>query len=146
MRIKPPAQRCFRRRLPFGKMENAFTMNNSAKGRSIVNCLRAKLPLELLLTVALNLVVWTPYLTLQRIHFFPATTMPMSFLDQAIPFSSAAVWAYLSVYLLLPIGPFLMVDRAQILRYSRGVATMTIIATAVFIFFPTTCSRPDPAS
>ena len=118
-------------------------MNNAVHTSSLIERIRAELRLKLLLTVALNVVVWTPYLTLQHLHFFPATPMPMSFIDTAIGFSPGAVWAYLSVYLLLPIGPFLMVDRERIFCYARGIVVMAIVAVIVFVFFPTICARPQ---
>jgi membrane-associated phospholipid phosphatase len=123
-------------------MENAFTMNKTRTPTSITQRVRSELRLKLALLIGLNLVVWTPYITLQRIHFFPPTEMPITFVDRAIPFSPNAVWFYLSIYLLLPIGPFLLVDRAKIFAYSRGVLGLSFIATLFFIFCPATCARP----
>ena len=117
-------------------------MTNSVP-KSTAERARAELPLKLILLVALNLAVWVPYQILQRVHFFPAITMPLSAIDHAIPFAPAAVWPYLSIYVFLPLGPFLLVDRHRILQYSRGVVGMSIIATIIFIFWPTVCPRPD---
>jgi membrane-associated phospholipid phosphatase len=110
---------------------------------SIVERVRAELPLKLVLLVALNLTVWVPYRILQRVQFFPATSMPFSAIDHAIPFSSGAVWAYLSIYAFLPLGPFLLEDRQRILQYAQGVLAMSVIATIIFVFWPTVCPRPD---
>lgn len=109
-----------------------------------VDRLLAELPLKLVLLFALNVWVYLPYYYLQRNHFFPATTMPTGPLDRLIPFWSGAVWVYLSIYLLMPIGPFLMSKRKQLLQYAVGIMLIGAIADAFFVFRPTICSRPNP--
>jgi membrane-associated phospholipid phosphatase len=93
--------------------------------------------------VVLNLWVYVPYLLLQRYHFFPVTIMSSSSLDHIIPFSDKAVWLYLSIYLLMPIGPFLMNNRKQIFRYATGIVFISVFADIVFLFWPTSCPRPS---
>jgi len=93
--------------------------------------------------VVLNLWVYLPYIFLQRHQFFPATNMTPSFLDRMIPFSDQAVWLYLSVYLLMPVGPFLMVHRQQIFRYAMGIVIISLLADIIFFLWPTSCPRPD---
>ena len=95
-----------------------------------------------MLTVVLNLIVFVPYHYLQQHQFFPTTVMPMSVVDRLIPFVDWTVVIYLSVYLLMPIGPFLMNDRKQIFRYSAGVILMGVMADVAFLFWPTVCLRP----
>lgn len=68
--------------------------------------------------------------------------MPESFCDRVIPFSGKAVWIYMSVYLLMPIGPFLMTRRRQIIRYAAGLMLIGALADLVFIVRPTWCPRP----
>jgi PAP2 superfamily len=110
---------------------------------TVLDRLCFNLPLKLVLLVALNLWVYGPYLFLQRHHFFPATPMPSSFLDRLIPFSAQAVWLYLSIYLLMPLGPFLMNRRAQLLRYALGIMFISLLADVFFIFRPTLSPRPQ---
>jgi len=62
-------------------------------------------------------------------------------IDRLIPFSDGAVWIYLSIYLLMPIGPFLMQTNKDILRYAKGVLLIGFIADLVFLFWPTVCPR-----
>jgi membrane-associated phospholipid phosphatase len=109
----------------------------------IVGRLRSELALKLILLVVLNLWVYVPYFFLQRHHFFPATDMPSSFFDRMIPFSDKAVWLYLSIYLLMPVGPFLMNSRKQIFRYAIGIVLISLFANAIFLFWPTSCPRPN---
>jgi hypothetical protein len=109
---------------------------------TLIDRLKSELRLKLLLLVALNVIVWTPYITLQRIHFFQPTVMPLTFADRAIPFMPRAVWIYFSIYALMPIGPFLMNNREQLFRYSKGVVGITAFAAVIFLFWPTICLRP----
>ena len=118
---------------------------NAITTRVIADRLLAEWRLKLALLLALNAWVYLPYYYLQRNHFFPAITMPASPLDRWIPFWSGAVWIYFSVYLLMPIGPFLMNQRKQLLRYAAGIALIGAIADVVFVFWPTVCPRPDPS-
>jgi membrane-associated phospholipid phosphatase len=90
----------------------------------------------------LNLLVYVPYYLLQRHPVFQPTVMPLSFCDRLIPFVDRAVWLYLSIYLLMPIGPYLMARRQEILRYAKGVVLIGAIADLIFFFWPTLCPRP----
>ncbi|PWU17311.1 MAG: hypothetical protein C5B50_11505 [Verrucomicrobia bacterium] len=118
---------------------------SSRQSFRVADRLRSELKLKLLLMVLLNLWVYVPYWFLQRHPLFQPTLMPASFLDRLIPFWDKSTWVYLSIYFLMPIGPFLMNDRREIARYSLGVVLMGALADLVFIFWPTYCARPDPA-
>jgi membrane-associated phospholipid phosphatase len=109
---------------------------------SIAGRLQSELALKLILLAVLNLWVYVPYLFLQHHHFFPATNMSASFFDRMIPFSDQTVWLYLSIYLLMPVGPFLMNSRKQIFRYAIGIVLISLLANAIFLFWPTLCPRP----
>ncbi len=115
---------------------------NSDLQNGLIDRIKSELRLKLVLLVALNVIVWTPYITLQRIHFFQPMEMPLTFADRAIPFIPTAVWIYFSIYALMPIGPFLMNNRGQICRYSFGVVAINAFAAVIFFFWPTICARP----
>jgi membrane-associated phospholipid phosphatase len=124
---------------------NLLNLNNTKTITSftIVSRLRTESALKLILLVVLNVWVYVPYLFLQRHHFFPATNMTSSFFDRRISFSDKAVWLYLSIYLLMPVGPFLMNSRKQIFRYAIGIVLISLFANIIFLFWPTFCSRPS---
>ena len=124
---------------------NLLNLNNTKTitSFSIVSRLRSELALKLILLVVLNVWVYVPYLFLQRHHFFPATNMTSSFFDRRISFSDKAAWLYLSIYLLMPVGPFLMNSRKQIFRYAIGIVLISLFANIIFLFWPTFCSRPN---
>jgi hypothetical protein len=114
--------------------------NNTIAG--LAGRLKTELALKLGLVVILYPLVFVPYFFLQRHHFFPATTMSFGLFDRLIPFSDQAVWPYFSIYLLLPIGPFFMGRRNQLLRYAAGIVLMSLIADLIFLCWPTFCPRP----
>ena len=104
--------------------------------------LRSQLALKLFLLVVLNLVVYTPYIYLQHRQFFPVTTLAPTVLDRLIPFWPGTVWLYLSISLLMPIGPFLMKDRDRLFRYAAGIIVIATIASVIFFLWPTAIPRP----
>ncbi len=120
-------------------------LNNTGKvpRESVAARLRAQLGLKLCLLVGLNLLVYVPYLYLQRHQIFPVTTVQPTALDRLVPFWDQSVWIYLSIYLLMPIGPFLMGRRKQLLSYALGIGLISLIANIIFIFWPTAAPRPD---
>lgn len=134
-------------------MENEFGLQtplNLSKPASISTQIAmrvlAELRLKLILLVALNLWVFLPYHYLQQHHFARTREIVPSPVDDLIPFLAQAVWAYLSIYLLMPIGPFLMNRRAQLLRYAAGILLTGAAADSVFTFWPTLCPRPSAES
>jgi len=112
---------------------------------SVASRLKSELALKFALLVILNVLVYGPYIYLQQHHFFPAITMRESFVDRLIPFQPQTVWLYLSIYLLMPIGPFLMLRRREILQYAIGIVLIGVTADVVFMFWPTICPRPSVA-
>ena len=117
--------------------------NNTIAG--LADRIKTELALKLGLLVILYPLVFLPYFFLQRHHFFPASTMSSGWFDRLIPFSDQAVWPYFSIYLLLPVGPFFMDRRYQLLRYAAGVALLSLIADLIFLCWPTACPRPHVA-
>ena len=111
--------------------------------REIATRLSALWWLKLVLLLLLNLIVFAPYHFFQHHQFFPTTVVQPSFIDRLLPFLDWSVVAYLSIYLLMPIGPFLMKRREEIVCYSIGVVSLGIVADLVFLFWPTVCARPD---
>jgi membrane-associated phospholipid phosphatase len=120
-------------------MNNSWSTTWAQLGERI----RSELKLKLVLTIALNLWFYVPYGLLQQHHFFQPTQILPTFLDRLIPFSDEAVWVYLSIFLLMPIGPLLMSRRQQLLRYAMGILLIETVGYLVFIFWPTWCQRPN---
>jgi membrane-associated phospholipid phosphatase len=118
-------------------------LNNHHPTSSVAGRLRSQLGLKLILLVVLNVLVYEPYIYLQHHHFFPAMVMPVSSLDRLVPFIPQTVWIYLSLYLLMPIGPFLMQRRGELLGYASGIVLIGVIADVIFILWPSMSPRPE---
>ena len=110
---------------------------------AVIERAKSEVRLKLALTVILNLCFYIPYGLLQRHVFFEPTRVVPSFLERQLPFSDEAVWVYLSIFFLMPIGPLLMADRKQLLRYGLGMLFIEAVAYAVFAIWPTWCPRPS---
>lgn len=105
--------------------------------------LKSCMGLKCLLLVALNAAAYFPYLYLQQHTCFPVHTMQASWFDGIIPFWPGSTWIYLSLYLLMPIGPLLLDLRSDLIRYASGILFICGISALIFLFFPTMCPRPD---
>lgn len=114
---------------------------NSDRIRFINDRMRAELPFKLLLTLLAYPAVFVPYHFLQLHQFFAATELRPGAVDKWVPFDDGFVWIYLSVYLLMPVGPVLMASRQQLFRYAAGVLLISLVADVVFVFHPTICPR-----
>lgn len=107
--------------------------------------IRAQWRLKLLLSLVLTNGFTAAYFLLQRHPLFPVTVLGPGALERRIPFLPGAVYLYESLWLILPVAPWLMTTRAELRRYSACFLFISLVAFAVFFFFPTSFTRPrDP--
>jgi len=106
--------------------------------------LRANAGRKILLGSVLSIGFWTTYLLLQRHPLFPARVVKALPIDQWVPFIPGSVYLYESLWLLLPIAPWLMKSNRELGRYTRGLVSISLAGFAIFFFFPTACPRPAP--
>ncbi len=79
---------------------------------------------------------------MQRVILFPTRSVPLVWLDRAIPFQPRWVWVYLSLYLLNPVAPLLARSGQDLLRYARGILFLFASGLACFLLFPVAGPRP----
>lgn len=99
---------------------------------------------KLALTVLLALLVQGPYFLIQRFPPWPAGSFEPWLLDRWVAFDPDWTWVYLSVYLLVPIPPWLATHATDLHRYARGMAWIGLIASAFFLLHPIMGPRPEP--
>jgi membrane-associated phospholipid phosphatase len=109
---------------------------------ALTRSVRANWPLKLLLLVGLNGFVSGLYFYNQHHVARPVHEMGLTFLDRAVPFRACFVLLYESLYLMMPIAPFLMAGRKPLIKYGAGIAMLGAVANFFFHFFPTACPRP----
>ncbi|HUJ71964.1 MAG TPA: phosphatase PAP2 family protein [Verrucomicrobiae bacterium] len=97
---------------------------------------------KLLLAIGLTVGFCAGYLLLQRHPWRPVTPMKLRALDQMTPFVPSAVYIYESLWLLMPVAPWLMRSRADLNRYAAGVIAITLAGFLTFWLFPTAVPRP----
>jgi len=68
---------------------------------------------------------------------YPVTVMPISFLDELIPFQPATLPIYLSLWLYVSLPPALLATRRELCNYALAMTLTSIIGFAIFYFWPT---------
>lgn len=105
--------------------------------------IKAHFRLKALLGLALTTGIWFCYLGIQQHPLFPVKVLKFSLLDRLIPFIPAAVYPYESIWLLMPIAPWLMSTRQEIACYTKGLLAISLTCFSFFFFYPTAIARPD---
>ncbi|MEX2212967.1 MAG: phosphatase PAP2 family protein [Phycisphaeraceae bacterium] len=102
--------------------------------------------LKIGLTIA-GVVIFLPiYLGLQHVHAPEHyRTLPLWFVDRAIPFAPDWIWIYISQYIIIPLVPLVSWTREQVWRFVTALAIVSVIAFLIFLFFPVACPRPSAA-
>ena len=67
--------------------------------------------------------------------------LPETAIDRAIPYSDAAIWLYLSFFLLIPYA-YLAADAARVRWLARAMALSALACGVVFLLYPTTLAYP----
>jgi hypothetical protein len=98
-----------------------------------------KLEMYLVLTIAFCV----GYFSVQRFPLFQSQTLPLTFLDRAIGFHPQTIYLYQSVYLLVPLFPFLAWTRQQLMQYALGFASLCLVCFLIFAFVPIAGPRPE---
>lgn len=99
--------------------------------------------LKLGLTFGLSTFFGLGYFSLQQVHGFNARELPLLPIDHWVSFSPDWVLVYQSLYLLLPIFPWISRRRSDLQRYARGFVGVSVTGFFVFAVFPVACPRPE---
>ena len=75
----------------------------------------------------------------------PVVQLEATWVETAIGFRPGWIWVYVSLYLFMPIGPLLLSERGQLIRYAWGMSGIAAAACLVFIVIPTATARPAEA-
>ena len=67
--------------------------------------------------------------------------LPETMIDRAIAYSDAAIWLYLSFFILIPYT-YLVVSPARVRWLARAMAVSALLCGVVFLLYPTTLAYP----
>ena len=67
--------------------------------------------------------------------------LPETVIDRAIAYSDAAIWLYLSFFVLIPYT-YLVVSPARVRWLARAMAVSALVCGVVFLLYPTTLAYP----
>jgi hypothetical protein len=99
-------------------------------------------PFKLVVGGAISMAFFSGYFLLQRFPVFPVTQMPVTALDRLVGFHPHATLLYLSLWLYIPISPWLADSKRDLLAYSSVLTAMCMVGLVVFFLWPTAVSRP----
>ena len=81
------------------------------------------------------------YLLSNHIHLFEPRQLPMTWIDEAIPFLPHTLWIYTSEYYLFISVYILAKDMASVNKYLYSFMALQTVSVLIFIFWPTTFPR-----
>lgn len=95
------------------------------------------------LTAGLWLTLWIslPYYGLQYVAIRPVIILPPGPIDDLIGFNAAAVWPYLSLFLLMPLTGWLIEERIAFRKWAAGLFWISLISNLVFLLWPNGIDR-----
>lgn len=94
----------------------------------------------LLKTVGISAFMWlffAAYFQLLRHPVNPVTTMPLTVVDAAVPFTPWALWLYLSLWFYVGMPAGLATDLRRLLVYGAWGAGLSLAGLACFYLWPT---------
>jgi hypothetical protein len=112
----------------------------------LVDRVRVHFPLKLKLYLGLSIVFCVPYFVIQRLPWIHPRTLPLTWIDEAIGYRPGAIYAYQSVYVLIPLLPFVAITRDELSRYARGFLMLCTVSFTIFLLFPVAGPRPEQAA
>lgn len=93
--------------------------------------------LKLIGTTAFTWLFFLAYFHLLRHPAFPVVVMPTTALDALIPFQPESLYAYLSLWLYIGVGPGLQRDFRALAVYGLWISAMCLAGLICFYFWPT---------
>ncbi len=99
--------------------------------------MRRHLALKLIGTTAFTWVFFIGYFHLLRHPVHAVTVMPLTALDQLIPFQPPLLGIYLSLWFYVGIAPGLQLTFVELLAYGLWIGALCLTGLALFHFWPT---------
>jgi hypothetical protein len=126
----------------------SFVMARDVAARAEQNApltsrLRINLNLKVGLYLLLSGIFCVVYFGIERLRGLQPRTLPLSYVDRAISFHPAAIYPYQSVFVLIPLFPFLTTTREDLFRFVKGFVPLCAVCFLTFLIFPVFGPRPE---
>ena len=83
------------------------------------------------------------YFLLLNFHIFPVRVMPVTALDRLIAYQPDNLLLYLSLYLYIPLAPWLLDNKRDLNACCLALSGLCLLGLIIFFVWPTTILRPD---
>jgi membrane-associated phospholipid phosphatase len=108
--------------------------------------LKAHWRFKLMAGAIIGIAFFIGYFLLLGFHAFPVREIPATALDRLITFQPRALLLYLSLYLYVPIVPWLLDNKRDLNAYCLALSGLCLVGLVIFLFWPTAIPRPDSAA
>ena len=90
---------------------------------------------------ALGIIAVLLYVITNHVHIFTPHMLPMSWLDNAIPFIPQTVWIYISEYVFFVVTYLACKDMTNLNKYIYSIMGLQTVSVLIFMIWPTTYPR-----
>jgi len=89
-------------------------------------------------TMGFMLIFFAGYFGVMRHPLAPPTVMPLTVIDEWIPFTPSAFGVYVSLWAYVSLAPAFLPDRRQLLGYGLWIGALCLFCLFLFWLWPTT--------
>lgn len=83
------------------------------------------------------------YFYVLKVPAYPATIMPLTWLDRLISFQPMALPLYVSLWVYVSLPPTLLATRRELYAYGAAMSATCSVGLLLFYFWPTAAPAPD---
>ena len=116
---------------------------NTLSPPALLAALRTHWKLKLGILAGLGVFFSLVYFTLQHVELFERRELRWTVVDHWAGFEPGWAWVYASLYLLMPVSPWLATERLALRRFACGWISFYLVSFAIFVAFPVDCPRPE---
>jgi membrane-associated phospholipid phosphatase len=122
---------------------------DAGRGKAEIS-LRARLAshlgAKLRLFAGLTVGICVPYFALQRVSLGAPFSPPASAIDALVPFAPGWMWAYASLFALVPLSALLSTARDEVRAFGSALVWLCVPSFVFFALFPSLGPRPPEAA
>ena len=105
--------------------------------------LKAHWRFKLMAGTIIFIAFFSGYFLLLNFHIFPVRVMPVTALDRLIAYQPDNLLLYLSLYLYIPLAPWLLDNKRDLNACCLALSGLCLLGLIIFFVWPTTILRPD---